>query len=146
MENKSKIISVREQMVFSVIPILNLWSAYRIGKFRRFLLILLLIWVVNVCFISCSLSIFNLSQTIGLCDFGYPLLKKVDSAVEQQNNISPLIFYNYKIYNVWVNCQTLGQHLYFGKILCVLYWVKVKVIAYSHQSNIAIYLVSLPLS
>jgi hypothetical protein len=98
------------------------------------------------CFISYSLSIFNLSQTIGICDFGYPLLKKVDSAVEQQNNISPLIFYNYKIYNVWVNCQTLGQHLYFGKILCVLYWVKVKVIAYSHQSNIAIYLVSLPLS
>jgi hypothetical protein len=98
------------------------------------------------CFISYSLSIFNHRQSIGLCDFGYPLLKKVDSAVEQQNNISPLIFYNYKIYNVWVNCQTLGQHLYFGKILCVLYWVKVKVIAYSHQSNIAIYLVSLPLS
>jgi hypothetical protein len=48
MENKSKIISVREQMVFSVIPILNLWAAYRIGKLRRFLLILLLIWVVNV--------------------------------------------------------------------------------------------------
>lgn len=48
MENKSKIISVREQMVFSVIPILNLWAAYRIGKFRRFLLILLLIWVLNV--------------------------------------------------------------------------------------------------
>lgn len=52
------------------------------------------------CFISCSLSIFNHRQTIGLCDFGYPLLKKVDSAVEQQNHISPLIFYNYKIYDV----------------------------------------------
>ena len=48
MENKSKIISVREQMVFSVIPILNLWAAYRIGRLRRFLLILLLIWVVNI--------------------------------------------------------------------------------------------------
>jgi hypothetical protein len=44
------------------------------------------------CFISCSLSIFNPSQTFGLCDFGYPLLKKMDSAVEQQNNTSPIIF------------------------------------------------------
>jgi hypothetical protein len=48
METKSKIISVREQMVFSVIPILNLWAAYRIEKLRRFLLILLLIWVINI--------------------------------------------------------------------------------------------------
>jgi hypothetical protein len=98
------------------------------------------------CFISYSLSIFNPSQTFGLYDFGYPLLKKVDSTVEQQNNISHIIFYNYKIYDVWVECQTLGQHLYFRKILCVLYYVKVKVNTYSHQSNIAIYFVSLPLN
>jgi hypothetical protein len=48
MENKNRIISVREQMIFSVIPILNLWATYRIGKLRRFLLTLLLIWVINI--------------------------------------------------------------------------------------------------
>ena len=48
MENKNKTISVREQAVFSVIPIFNLWAAYRIGKLRRFLLILLLVWVINI--------------------------------------------------------------------------------------------------
>ena len=45
------------------------------------------------CFISCSLSVFNPRQTFGLCDFGYSLFKEVDSAVEQQNNIGPIIFY-----------------------------------------------------
>jgi hypothetical protein len=45
-------------------------------------------------FIYCSLSIFNPRQTVGLCDFGYSFFKEVDSAVEQQINIRPLMFYN----------------------------------------------------
>jgi hypothetical protein len=48
MENKNRGLSVREQMVFSVVPIMNLWASYRIGKLRRFLLTLLLIWIINI--------------------------------------------------------------------------------------------------
>jgi len=69
-------------------------------KFRRFLLILLLIWVLNV---PVSFLVrFPFSITVKLLVYAILVILylKVDSAVEQQNNISPLIFYNYKIYDV----------------------------------------------
>jgi hypothetical protein len=37
----------REQMVYSVIPFLNLWAAYRIRRLRIFVLLLIVITIIN---------------------------------------------------------------------------------------------------
>lgn len=40
-------VPLRGQMIFSVIPILNLWAAYRIRKLRWFVLLLIGIWAIT---------------------------------------------------------------------------------------------------
>lgn len=41
-------VPIREQMIYSVIPILNLWAAYRIKKLRMFVFLLIVIFVINI--------------------------------------------------------------------------------------------------
>jgi hypothetical protein len=41
-------VPLREQVIFSVIPILNLWAAYRIRKLRKFVLLLIAIFAITI--------------------------------------------------------------------------------------------------